>query len=103
MKELIFKDFIIEWWVQAGLAGLLGVLTWLVRKLYQRQKATTVGIQSILYYQICRESKEIKLKGTITREELRDMEYFFKAYSDLGGNGVARKLYEECISLPIED
>lgn len=38
-----------------------------------------------------------------TASEWETIEYLFKGYSALGGNGEIRKLYEECQKIPTKD
>ncbi|SEN79789.1 hypothetical protein SAMN05216454_1147 [Peptostreptococcus russellii] len=110
---MVIKDFIIEWWIQAVFGIILTGLTVAVKNIVREnkkrdqenkkeQEAIKMGIKTILYYNICKEAADIKNRGKIKREEIRDLEYLFKSYSNLGGNGVAKKLYEECMELPVE-
>ena len=110
---MVIKDFIIEWWIQAVFGVILTGLTVAVKNIVKEnkkrdeenkkeQEAIKMGIKTMLYYNICKEATDIKNRGTIKREEIRDLEYLFKSYSNLGGNGVAKKLYEECMELPVE-
>lgn len=39
----------------------------------------------------------------MTSEELEQLTEFFKVYSDLGGNGKAKMMYERTLELPIKD
>lgn len=41
-------------------------------------------------------------KGSITLEELENIEYLYSPYRSLGGNGTCEKLYDKILSLPIE-
>lgn len=97
------NEIIIEWWVQALFGLLLGILIFIIKNLYKKINALVVGTQSILYYRICVEGERIISKGYITKQEVRDLTYFYNSYKDLNGNGVAKKLYEECMDLPIHE
>lgn len=110
---MVIKDFIIEWWIQAVFGIILTGLTVAVKNIVKgnkkrdqenkkEQEAIKMGIKTMLYYNICKEATDIKNRGKIKREEIRDLEYLLKSYSNLGGNGVAKKLYEECMELPVE-
>lgn len=68
-----------------------------------KQDFMMMGIQSLLYFRICEQAKLYKKRGSMTRQEYKDLEYFFTSYSNLGGNGTAKKLFEECKLLPIEE
>lgn len=108
---MVIKDFIIEWWIQAVFGIILTGLTVAVKNIVKEnkkrdlenkkeQEAIKMGIKTMLYYNICKEATEIKNRGFIKKEEIRDLEYLFKSYTSLGGNGVAQKLYLECMDLP---
>lgn len=40
-------------------------------------------------------------KGQITTDELENIEYLYRPYEALGGNGTCKRLYEEVLRLPI--
>lgn len=40
-------------------------------------------------------------RGGITVQELDNLKYIYEPYAEMGGNGTGRKLYEDCIRLPI--
>ncbi len=69
----------------------------------KQTKAMTQGVKAILYFRICKEGERIINDGYITRDEIRDLQFFVDAYQGLGGNGVAKKLYNECMKLPIKE
>lgn len=110
---MVLKEFVVEWWIQAIFGLVLTGLTVAVKNIIKEnkkcseetkkeQEAIKRGIRSMLYYSICKEATEVKERGKIKREEIRDLEHLFESYSDLGGNGVAKKLFDECMSLPVD-
>lgn len=42
-------------------------------------------------------------KGYMSSDEYENLEYLFKAYVELGGNGLIKKLHEQAFKLPIKD
>lgn len=99
MNEII--TIFTHFWLQALFTLILSVLSVSVKKIFEYQKAQAEALQIILYNEICREAKAILKKGFITKEELHDLQVNFKAYEGLKGNGVAKKLYEECLNLEV--
>lgn len=58
-----------------------------------------LGIGHAEIFRLC--EKYIR-RGAITMDELEDLDrYLFKPYSELGGNGTAAALVEQCRKLPI--
>ena len=41
--------------------------------------------------------------GYITTEELKNMEYLYNGYHELGGNGTGTELYERVKDLPLKE
>lgn len=102
-----------QWGFQIAYAIVLAFILFIFKSLYKKilvdheswkvkQHAMMMGIQSILYYRICAEGDRILQRGYITKQEVRDLEYFYTSYKNLDGNGVAKKIYTECINLPME-
>ncbi|WP_347152359.1 hypothetical protein [Peptostreptococcus anaerobius] len=100
--------------IQGAWTITLSVLTYLVHKKLKkheeivekskkRQENIEIGLQSLLYFRLTEQAKMYIRQGYITLQAYKDLEYFFTAYSNLGGNGVAKKLYEECKELPIRE
>lgn len=107
----MIKNFIANWGLQLLVVGATTAVTLVVKDLYSKltkfyemqaakQDAMAEGIKSVLYSTICDRCKSIKEREKITLEEVKDLDVLYKAYTELGGNGVAKKLYEECIELP---
>lgn len=103
-------NFIKEYWLEFIFSTALAGLTVLLKKLYSRfkqeiltQKLINQGMIAILHdriYQLC--TDYIKC-GNITVDELENLEYLYKSYHSLGGNGTGTALYERCRTLKIEN
>ena len=103
-------NFIKEYWLEFIFSTALAGLTVLLKKLYSRfkqeiltQKLINQGMMAILHdriYQLC--TDYIK-RGNITVDELENLEYLYKSYHSLGGNGTGTALYERCRTLKIEN
>lgn len=97
-------DFIIRYWVQELFTLILMCLTWIVKTLRAKKTEYDVlrdGILALLHdrlYQAC--SFYIK-EGVCSVEDRNNLEYLYKPYKALGGNGTGESLYKKCIDLPI--
>lgn len=101
-------DFIKQYWLEALFTGVVGSLSFLIRRLYTKfqqeittQKLLKEGVIAILHdrlYQVCTEYIE---RGEITVDELENLKYLYESYHNLGGNGTGTVLYERCESLKI--
>ncbi len=70
-----------------------------IKKTNMRLEILEEGQVAILHnkiYMVCLHHIE---KGFVTVDDLEDLDYLFKPYKKLGGNGTAEKLYEEVQSL----
>ena len=101
-------NFIKEYWLEALFTGALSLLSLLTKRLYNKfkqelttQKLLKEGMIAILHdrlYQLCTKFIE---KGEITVDELENLEYLYKSYNNLGGNGTGTALFNRCKDLKI--
>lgn len=101
-------DFIREYWIEALFTGVISLLSLLIKRLYKKlqqelttQKLLREGMLAILHdrlYQLCTQYIE---RGEITIDELENLEYLYRSYHALGGNGTGTALFERCKSLKI--
>lgn len=101
MKDLV--ETIQKYWVQEVMTVITGALAWLARKVQkwkQEQDLVKQGVLAILHdrlYQAC----QFHLKrGYCTIEDRDNLEYMFRPYKALGGNGTGEELYNRCLALP---
>ncbi len=73
------------------------IITYFKDKKSIEKKALLALLHDKLYY-LC---QHFISKGSITADELENLEYLYKPYSSLGGNGTCKRLYEEVLRLPI--
>ena len=103
-------DFIKQYWLQF-LFGLIATgLTVTVRSIYARlkkeireQELIKEGVLALLHdrlYQACR--NHIR-NGYCPVEDLKNTEYLYRSYHNLGGNGTGTELFERVRRLPIEE
>lgn len=113
-------DWIIQWWVTAAFGAVVGALGMAVKSLRQKQREQQVqhvkeqkeqqerqgtiegGILALLHSQLYRECGECEKKKYANVDDLRNLEYLYKPYHALGGNGTGTTLYERVKKLPGE-
>lgn len=91
-------------WVFAVISALLGAAN---RQLYRQMKAQrsktqaiNEGVLALLHdrlYQACQYYIE---KGSCSIDDRDNLEYMFRPYKALGGNGTGEELYNRCLALP---
>lgn len=70
-----------------------------IEKTNYRLEVLEEGQVAILHNKIYMISLHHIDKGYVTLDDLEDLDYLFKPYKKLGGNGTAEKLYDEVQSL----
>ncbi len=108
-------DFVETYWMQGLWTVLLSAATWFIRKMANELKSGKAEQEAIkdavlslshdrIYAIFQRSIARHKRTGKgLTLEERRNLEYLFKSYENLGGNGTGRELYERCMALPVEE
>lgn len=56
--------------------------------------------RALLHHEIFQTARTAIENGYITEIELENLETLYEPYRNLGGNGTAQRLYEECKKLP---
>lgn len=59
------------------------------------------GMLAILHNRIYTLGKQYIEQGHISLEDMKDFEYLYDAYHNLGGNGTGTEIYERVKNLPI--
>ena len=99
-------DWIIKYWVQwlFGLicATLLAAYRHLAKRVKEQEeerKAIKEGLLASLYAgcSCCR------AQGSIDTDAMRNLEYLYRSYHALGGNGTGTELYNRAKALPIKN
>ena len=97
-------EFIVKYWLEFFFSGVLALLGAGYRKLnlkLKEQGKMKEGILAILHdrlYQACRFYIH---QGWIDVESMKNVEYLYDSYHDLGGTGT--ELYNRVNSLPIKE
>ena len=105
---ILLLDFIKEYWLEFAFTLVVTFLSFLVKRLYSKfkqeiatQRLLKEGMVAILHdrlYQLCTIYIE---RSSITIDELENLEYLYKSYHNLGGNGTGTALFNRCKSLKI--
>ena len=105
-------DIVKDWLMQNGLAVVFTLITTgllaAIRHLWQRQKCQTAeqvaikdGMLALLHDRIYTAYETAAERESVTVEELRNIEYLYKPYHDLGGNGTGTELYNRICKMPV--
>lgn len=96
------SERILDWITPAILGGLFGVFGTYIKMHRKRQSANDRGTQCLLRAEIIRDHKEYSAKGYCPIYAKEALARAYDAYSELGGNDVAKEMYEHMIHLPDE-
>ena len=104
------KDFILKYWLESLLAGVCTGITFLYKKLSGRvmqeiaeQQLLKEGVLAILHDRLYQACRHYIREGDIDVEGMKNIEYLYRSYHDLGGNGTGTELYERVKKLPIKE
>lgn len=97
------KEFIVEYWIEVlfGTATtILGGFCHKLKKKVDKQNLIEAGMLAILHDRLYQLGREYIEREWITLEELKNMEYLYNSYHDLGGNGTGTEIWERVKNLP---
>lgn len=102
------KEFLVKYWLEAVFSVILTVLSWAYRSLSKRFKrkmqedaAIREGVTALLHDRLYQECPQHIREGCVCVEDLKNIEYLYKAYHALGGNGTGTELYTRVKALKI--
>ena len=102
-------DFIIEYWVEflfgvlaAGLTAVLSTGYHRLAKKVEEQENVKDGILAILHDRLYQLFQYYLGQGAITPNALKNVEYLYRSYHSLGGNGTGTELYTRVTKLPLD-
>ena len=103
-------DFILKHVGELIFTGITGVLAAAYRSLSKRikaqeeeRKAVKTGLLAILHDRLYQACQFYLAQGWIDASGLKNIEYLYKSYHALGGNGTGTELYNRAKALPICD
>lgn len=101
VTEIVFKHMI-----EVLCAGFMFIATWFFQRMYKRffkdQESLRESVLAINYDRLRQACRYHLSRNKISPEELKNLEYLYKGYHALGGNGTGTELYKRCQKLEIE-
>lgn len=76
-------------------------MTWVVGGT-KRLKSLTKVIKAISHDALFTRCENLIIKGSITTDELENLDMLYDAYKGLGMNGAGAELYNRCKALPLD-
>lgn len=71
--------------------------------LMKRIKAQRKGLLALLHDRLYQSCRYYLSKGAVDVDGLKNLEYVYNSYHDLGGNGTGTELYRKVKALPVMD
>lgn len=99
-------DFILRYWVEELFAVLIAAITWLVRQVKLKKTDYDIlrkGIVALLHDRIYQSCSFFIARGWCSMEDRSNLEYLYRPYKALGGNGTGESLYRKCLELPFSE
>ena len=96
-------DFILKYWVQEFFALIIAAITWMAKALHRKKTEYDVlreGILALLHDRLYQACSFFIARGYCTVEDRNNLEYLYRPYKALGGNGTGESLYRKCLELP---
>lgn len=102
-------EWIKRYWIEAVFGAVIAALGGAYRKIAKRLKARQTedeaikdGLLAILHDRLYTECSRHIDAGQIDLTAMKNIEYIYKAYHALGGNGTGTELYERVKALDLE-
>lgn len=103
-------EFIWQHLGELAFTGITGILAAAYRRLSKRikdqedeRKAIKEGLLAILHDRLYQACQHYLTQGYIDASGLKNLEYLYRSYHTLGGNGTGTELYNRAKALPIKE
>ena len=103
------KDWVIKYWAEVGFTTLISFVTYWSNHIYKKFKASNEeqayikeGLMALLHDRLYQACQHYIHQDCITVGDLDNLEYLYKSYHDLGGNGTGTELYSRCKNLQLK-
>lgn len=100
-------EWILHNWAGAVSSLLAGALGWAFQRLWARQKSQAArqnaieeGVQALLHDRIYSTYADCREKGYADVNDLKNLEFLYRPYHALGGNGTGTELFERVKKMP---
>lgn len=102
-------DWLVKYWLGVIFGAVTGAGGWAARTLWKRQKqqqaqqeALKDGMLALMHDRIFAIYEECNRKKHASVEDIRNLEYLYRPYHKLGGNGTGTELYERVKKMPTQ-
>lgn len=96
------QDWLKQYWLAVVFGAVTAALSWVSKRIWHKQKSFDAGILALLHSELYKECEACEKKGYATVDDLKNIEYIYEPYHNLGGNGTGTLLYERVKKLPAE-
>lgn len=85
-------------------SGFWGLVTYIIQRKDSVGSAQSKMLKGLGHDRICYLGSEYIKRGSLTKDEYENLvDYLYKPYKELGGNGTAEKIIEDVKKLPIKE
>ena len=96
-------DFVLKYWLECLFSAALALigtgLRYVVKKIKQEhdeQQKLKEGVLALLHDRLYQYAEHLLDKEQLSTEDIENLEYLYKSYASLGGNGTGEMLYNAC-------
>ena len=82
-------------------AGVMKILDTLIAHRLQKNDVTKSALLALLHDRLYSACGYYLDRGWCGSEDKRNLEYMFRPYEKLGGNGTCKAMYNQCMALPM--
>lgn len=86
-----------------GSGGFWAFMQYMTQKRDKEKNALEEGVLALLHDRIYAQAQEYIMDGKVSFSEYDNLEYLYRPYNALGGNGVCKTLFEQVSDLPKVD
>ena len=98
-------EFVLEYWVDFLFGVIIAGMSLAYKKLAKKVKEAEYvkeGVLAMLHDRLFQAGRYYIAKNEITLDELKNVEYLYNGYHNLGGNGTGTEIWERVKNLPIK-
>ncbi len=102
------KEIFIHYWLEALFSVVLAFISIQTKILWKKiqrerieQELMKEAMLSILHDRLFQVGHYLLVKKKVTVDELENLEFMYKRYTALGGNGICKTLYEKVLKYTI--
>lgn len=95
-------DILISVFASGAAASLLVLINTLIQARMQKRDVTRQALLALLHDRLYAACGMYLAQRWCSVEDKRNLEYMFTPYEKLGGNGVCKSMYTQCLALPTQ-